>query len=46
MRIAGAGARSAALEKLAADVFKDLKFDAMKTRVGIVDAGRIPSRRD
>jgi uncharacterized protein len=38
MRTAGAGARSAALEKLAADVFKDLKFDAMKTRVGIVAA--------
>jgi uncharacterized protein len=38
MRTAGAGARSAALEKLAADVYKDLKFDAMKTRVGIVAA--------
>jgi uncharacterized protein len=38
MRTAGAGARSAALEKLAAEVFKDLKFDAMKTRVGIVAA--------
>jgi predicted acylesterase/phospholipase RssA len=38
MRTAGAGARSAALERLAADVFQDLKFDAMKTRVGIVAA--------
>jgi predicted acylesterase/phospholipase RssA len=34
----GAGARSAALERLATEVFKDLKFDAMKTRVGVVAA--------
>jgi predicted acylesterase/phospholipase RssA len=38
MRTSGAGARSAALETLAADVFNDLKFDAMKTGVGIVAA--------
>jgi predicted acylesterase/phospholipase RssA len=38
MSTAGAGARSAALEKLATDVYKDLKFDSMKTRIGIVAA--------
>ena len=34
----GSGARSAALEKFAAEVYKDLKFDAMKTGIGIVTA--------
>ncbi len=38
MALSGANARSAALEKLAANVYGDLKFDAMKTGVGIVAA--------
>ncbi len=38
MRLTGSGARSAALETLATNVFKDQKFDAMKTQVGIVSA--------
>ena len=38
MALSGANARSAALEKLAATVYGDLKFDAMKTGVGIVAA--------
>jgi predicted acylesterase/phospholipase RssA len=38
MSTAGSSSRSVALERLAAIVFKDLKFDAMKTRVGIVAA--------
>ena len=38
MSLSGANARSAALEKLATDVYGDLKFDAMKTGVGIVAA--------
>ena len=38
MRTAGSGARSASLERLATDVFRDLKFDAMKTRISIVAA--------
>jgi uncharacterized protein len=44
MRTARAGPRSAALEKLAADVYKDLRFDAMKTRVGIVAARWLEER--
>ncbi len=38
MSLSGANARSSALEKLAKDVYGDLKFDAMKTNVGIVAA--------
>jgi len=38
MSLNGAGARSRTLEKLAHDVYGDLKFDAMKTDVGIVTA--------
>lgn len=36
MALCGANAKTAALEKLAVEVFGDLKFDAMKTGVGIV----------
>lgn len=36
MGLGGANAKTAALEKLAADVYGDIKFDAMKTNVGIV----------
>src|SRR5262249_23202521 len=39
-----AGPRSAALEKLAAQVFNDLKFDAMKTGVGLVAARWLEER--
>jgi patatin-like phospholipase/acyl hydrolase len=39
MALGSSGARSAALEKLAAEIYKDLKFDAMKTGIGIVAAG-------
>jgi patatin-like phospholipase/acyl hydrolase len=38
MSLSGANARSAALEKLSTEVYGDLKFDAMKTGVGIVAA--------
>jgi predicted acylesterase/phospholipase RssA len=38
MSLRGANARSAALERLASDAYGDLKFDAMKTGVGIVAA--------
>lgn len=38
MAMGGACAKTAALEKLAAEVYGDLKFDAMKTGVGIVAA--------
>ena len=38
MSLRGSNARSAALEKLAANVYVDLKFDSMKTGVGIVAA--------
>jgi len=38
MSLSGANARSAALEKLAIDVYGDLSFEAMKTGVGIVAA--------
>jgi patatin-like phospholipase/acyl hydrolase len=36
MSLRGSGARSAALQRLASEVFEDQKFDAMKTFVGIV----------
>ena len=36
--MSGSGTRSAALERLGADVFKDQRFDAFKTDVGIVTA--------
>lgn len=38
MALRGSNARSAALESLAAEIYKDLKFDAMKTGIGIVAA--------
>lgn len=38
MNLSGSKKRSKALEKLANDTFKDLKFDAMKTKIGIVSA--------
>ena len=38
MSLRRSGARTAALQKVANDVFKDQKFDAMKTGVGIVAA--------
>jgi predicted acylesterase/phospholipase RssA len=44
MSTARAGPRSAALERLAANVYKDLKFDAMRTRVGIVAARWLEER--
>lgn len=38
MALSGSGAKSSALERLAAEVYGDVKFDAMKTNVGIVAA--------
>lgn len=38
MSLGSSSARSAALEKLATDVYKDAKFDAIKTGIGIVAA--------
>lgn len=38
MALGSSSARSAALEKLATDVYKDAKFDAIKTGIGIVAA--------
>lgn len=38
MALCGSSARSEALEKLAVDIYKDVKFDAMKTGIGIVAA--------
>ena len=38
MRLSGSNARSKALEQLAADTFKERKFDAMRTNIGIVAA--------
>lgn len=38
MALGGACAKTAALEKLATEVFGDIKFDAMKTGVGVVAA--------
>jgi patatin-like phospholipase/acyl hydrolase len=44
MALRGACARTAALERLAQDVFKDAKFEDMKTGVGIVGARWIEER--
>jgi predicted acylesterase/phospholipase RssA len=44
MSLRGSSARTAALEKLAKDVFCDVEFDAMKTYVGIVAARWIEER--
>jgi patatin-like phospholipase/acyl hydrolase len=38
MALRSSGARSAALERLAVEIYKDLKFDAMQTDIGIVAA--------
>ncbi|MHB8743682.1 MAG: patatin-like phospholipase family protein [Sulfuricaulis sp.] len=44
MSLCGANARSAALEKFATDVYGDLKFDAIKTGVGIIAARWLEER--
>lgn len=44
MSLRGSANRTAALERLAEDVFGDVKFDAMKTGVGIVAARWIEER--